>query len=156
MDINAYAQELSSQKGQATEPWATALNIIKADAGRARISIEKLDTIIELCKTPQDLETAFNTILNLHRDDRNMKDGWSYFRGKITELEFSLSAWCRAIETLDAYLEKNALTASAYDSLEYIACITESPEIKNGTAPLATAVNHYLEEYGLDAATPKN
>ena len=154
MNIAEYSETLSSDKGHSSKEWAQALSLVKSDAGRARMTVEKLDTLIEACKSPKDLETAFTVILELHREDREMEDGWIFLQGKIAEVEFSLPAWCRAIESLNAYLEKNRLKAPTADCLEYILCTTESPEIKNGKAPLVTAVSHYLDEYGLVCARP--
>ncbi|MGB0372628.1 MAG: hypothetical protein ACPGN3_14940 [Opitutales bacterium] len=152
MDLESRASELARTKAGSPEAWKQALEVVKADAGRARMTLDKLDAILELCASPADLETSFRVVLALHREDGRCEDGWAYYRALVDASDTNLSGWGRAVEAVFEYLSANQKRVAMEDALQYIACTEESPEIKNGKAPLSTAVRHYLDEYGLHAA----
>ena len=155
MDFSALAKELAEKTSASENAWLEALEGVKAQAGRARMTAEKLQEILTGCETPKDLVTLFTTVLNLQREDHSLEDGWAFMKTCISDSDTSLPGWSRAIENANQFLTEQNLLAPTRDLIQYIACTEESPECKNGKAPLATAVNHYLQEYGIDSARPK-
>ncbi|MEM7672591.1 MAG: hypothetical protein AAF212_04545 [Verrucomicrobiota bacterium] len=156
MDWEALAKNLSEEKQGTYAEWVESLEYVRSQAGRAHLSFEKLKKILNQCGQPSDLATTFRTVLNLHREDHSLSDGWAQLECLVKDSDTSLPGWCRAMEEMYAYLESKDKRARTYDALQYVACTEESPEIKTGKAPLSTAVRHYLGEFGIDASENTN